>query len=166
FDDKSTESTVASVTLKVIDDRPFELLGIPFTPVPLLHGDVKVLGFRFERAAYVTDFSTVPDSSMALLEGLDDLVLDALRDIPHPMHQTVEQALALIQQLKPRRAWFTHIAHDLPHSETNERLIKMGYPHVQLAYDGLEFEVQAEMPKEASHKHGAFESSRASTGSA
>src|SRR5882762_10578000 len=78
---------------------------------------------------------------MALLEGLDELVLDALRDIPHPMHQTVEQALAIIQQLKPRRAWFTHIAHDLPHAETNERLVRMGYPQVQLACDGLEFEV-------------------------
>jgi riboflavin kinase/FMN adenylyltransferase len=60
------------------------------------------------------------------------------------MHQTVEQALAIIQQLNPRRAWFTHIAHDLPHAETNERLVKMGFPHVQLAYDGLEFEVQVD----------------------
>src|SRR3989441_8832635 len=159
FDDKPTLSTVPSVNLNVID-REVELLGMPFVPVPLLHGDMNVLGFRFGRAAYLTDFSSIPDSSMALLEGLDELILDALRDIPHPMHQTVDQALALIQQLKPQRAWFTHIAHDLPHSETNERLQKMGYPHVQLAYDGLEFEVQAEMPKEASHKHGAFESSR------
>jgi len=64
---------------------------------------------------------------MSLLEDLDELVLDALRDVPHPMHQTVEQALALIQQLKPRRAWFTHIAHDLPHAETNERLMKWAF---------------------------------------
>ena len=123
-------------------DQPFELLGIPFVPVPLLHGEMEVLGFRFGRAAYLTDFSVLPDSSMALLEGLDELILDALRDIPHPMHQTVEQALALIARLKPRRAWFTHIAHDLPHAETNARLVKMGFPHVQLAYDGLQFEVQ------------------------
>src|SRR5256884_9640104 len=81
---------------------------------------------------------------MPLLEGLDELVLDALRDVPHPMHQTVEQALALIQKLKPRRAWFTHIAHDLPHEETNERLVKLGFPHVQLAYDGLQFEVRVD----------------------
>src|SRR5713101_1514581 len=121
FDDKPTLSTVPSVTLISID-RSLELLGIPFIPVPLLHGEMEVLGFRFGRAAYLTDFSKIPDSSMALLEGLDELVLDALRDVPHPMHQTVEQALALIQQLKPRRAWFTHIAHDLPHAATNERL--------------------------------------------
>ena len=141
FDDKPTLSTVPSVKLYDIQ-QPIELLGIPFIPVPLLHGEMEVLGFRFGRAAYLTDFSRIPDFSMALLEGLDELVLDALRDIPHPMHQTVEQALAIIQQLKPRRAWFTHIAHDLPHAETNARLLRMGFPHVQLAYDGLEFDVQ------------------------
>lgn len=143
FDDKPTLSTVPSVKLIHIQ-RPLELLGIPFIPIPLLHGEMEVLGFRFGRAAYLTDFSKIPDSSMALLEGLDELILDALRDIPHPMHQTVEQALGIIQQLKPRRAWFTHIAHDLPHAATNDRLIKMGYPHVQLAYDGLEFELQVD----------------------
>jgi riboflavin kinase/FMN adenylyltransferase len=143
FDDKPTLSTVPSVTLKLADG-PIDLLGISFVPVPMRHGDMQVLGFRFGRAAYLTDFSVLPDSSMALLQGLDELVIDALRDIPHPMHQTVNQALALIQQLKPRRAWFTHIAHDLPHAETNERLRQMGFPHVQLAYDGLEFEVQVD----------------------
>jgi len=153
FDDKPTLSTVPSVTLNVIDDHPFELLGIPFTPVPLLHGDMKVLGFRFGRAAYLTDFSTMADSSMALLEGLDELILDALRDIPHPMHQTVDSALALIEKLKPRRAWFTHIAHDLAHAETNERLAKMGFPHVQLAYDGLQFEVHVDVAEEAGSAH-------------
>jgi riboflavin kinase/FMN adenylyltransferase len=112
-----------------------------------------VLGFRFGRAAYLTDFSSLPDSSMALLEGLDELILDALRDIPHPMHQNVAQALALIDRLKPRRAWFTHIAHDLPHAETNERLVKTGYPHVQLAYDGLQFEVQVDTADEIPREH-------------
>ncbi|HEV2197915.1 MAG TPA: bifunctional riboflavin kinase/FAD synthetase [Candidatus Acidoferrum sp.] len=152
FDDKPTLSTVPSVTLNAIDDRPFELLGIPFTPVPLLHGDMKVLGFRFGRAAYLTDFSTLSDSSMGLLQELDELILDALRDIPHPMHQTVDSALALIEKLKPRRAWFTHIAHDLPHAETNERLAKMGFPHVQLAYDGLQFEVRVDAKDDAAQE--------------
>ena len=163
FDDKPTLSTVPSVTLNTVHG-PFQLLGIPFVPVPLLHGEMEVLGFRFGRAAYLTDFSKVPDSSMALLEGLDELILDALRDIPHPMHQTVQQALALIQQLKPRRAWFTHIAHDLPHAETNERLIKMGFPNVQLAYDGLEFEVQADAATTISREHESSQVSRAATG--
>jgi riboflavin kinase/FMN adenylyltransferase len=163
FDDKPTLSTVPSVTLNIVRS-PFELLGIPFVPVPLLHGEMEVLGFRFGKAAYLTDFSAVPESSMALLEGLDELVLDALRDIPHPMHQTVDQALALIQQLQPRRAWFTHIAHDLPHAETNKRLVELGHPHVQLAYDGLEFEVPADAENKVSPERGASQALRASTG--
>jgi phosphoribosyl 1,2-cyclic phosphate phosphodiesterase len=145
FDDKPTLSSRASVSLQEVKG-PFELLGIPFIPVPLLHGEMDVLGYRFGRAAYMTDFSRLPESSVPLLEDLDDLILDALRDVPHPMHQTVEQALLLIDKLKPRRAWFTHIAHDLPHAATNERLRKAGYPQVQCAYDGLEFEVGTVSP--------------------
>ncbi len=125
FDDKPTLSTVPSVTLKAIQ-CPVELLGVPFIPVPLLHGDMEVLGFR--------------------------------------MHQTVEQALALIQQLKPRRAWFTHIAHDLPHAATNARLAKMGFPHVQLAYDGLEFDVQVDAADDISRKHAPSQESRTAIG--
>ena len=165
FEDKPTLSTVPSVTLNVIDDRPFELLGIPFVPVPMLHGDMKVLGFRFGRSAYLTDFSAMSGSSMALLEGLDELIVDALRDIPHPMHQTVDSALGLIETLKPRRAWFTHIAHDLPHAETNQRLAKMGFPHVQLAYDGLQFEVRvdaADQPASSARKSASEKRSAAS----
>jgi phosphoribosyl 1,2-cyclic phosphate phosphodiesterase len=143
FDARPTLSTVPSVTLHVVNG-PFELMGVPFVPVPLLHGELEVLGFRFGRAAYLTDFSELPDSSVPLLEGLDELIVDALRDIPHPMHQTVEQALALVDRLKPRRAWFTHIAHDLPHAATNERLRKLGWRHVELAYDGLELDVQVD----------------------
>src|SRR3984893_12949822 len=143
FDDAPTQSTIPSVDLHVVNG-PFELMGIPIVPVPLLHGDLEVLGFRFGRAAYLTDFSSLPESSAALLTDLDDLIIDALRDIPHPMHQTVEQALALVEKLKPRRAWFTHIAHDLAHAETNDRLRKLGLRHVQLAYDGLQFDVRVD----------------------
>jgi riboflavin kinase/FMN adenylyltransferase len=145
FDDTPTHSTVPSVDLHVING-PFELMGLQFVPVPLLHGDLEVLGFRFGRAAYLTDFSSLPPASAALLEGLDDLVIDALRDTPHPMHQTVDQALALIEKLRPRRAWFTHIAHDLAHAETNNRLRKLGLRHVQMAYDGLQFDVRVDTP--------------------
>jgi phosphoribosyl 1,2-cyclic phosphate phosphodiesterase len=143
FDDKPTLSSIPSVSLRLVKG-PFEAMGVRFVPVPLVHGEMEVLGFRFGRAAYLTDFSRLPDSSAALLEGLDDLILDALRDVPHPMHMTVEQSLALIDRLKPKRAWFTHIAHDLPHAATNERLRRAGYPQVQLAYDGLTFEVETD----------------------
>ena len=140
FDDVPKLSSIPSVSLHEVRGA-FELLGTIFTPIPLLHGNLEVLGYRFGRAAYLTDFSSLPDSSLPLLQDLDELILDALRDIPHPMHQTVEQALALVNKIQPRRAWFTHIAHDLSHAETNERLRVLGYPHVQLAYDGLELEV-------------------------
>ncbi|HVH72715.1 MAG TPA: MBL fold metallo-hydrolase, partial [Candidatus Dormibacteraeota bacterium] len=163
FDDKPTLSTVPSVTLNHVKGE-FELLGVPFVPVPLFHGDMSVLGFRFGRAAYLTDFSTVPDSSMPLLQGLDELILDALRDIPHPMHQTVDSALALIEKLKPRRAWFTHIAHDLPHAETNERLLKLGFPNVQLAYDGLQLEVRVDAEDEPFREQHAPPAKRATVG--
>ncbi|HEX4545316.1 MAG TPA: bifunctional riboflavin kinase/FAD synthetase [Candidatus Acidoferrum sp.] len=159
FDDKPTLSTVPSVTLNIAKG-PFTLMGISFVPVPLLHGEMKVLGFRFGRAAYLTDFSQLPDSSMKLLGGLDELILDALRETPHPMHQTVDQALALIQQLKPRRAWFTHIAHDLPHAATNDRLRQMGFPHVQLAYDGLQLELRLDDEDEDQDARRHFEASR------
>jgi phosphoribosyl 1,2-cyclic phosphate phosphodiesterase len=145
FSGKPTLSTVPSVNLHLVKG-PFELLGVKITPIRLVHGDLEVLGFRFGKAAYLTDFSELPESAMALLHDLDDLIIDALRDIPHPMHQTVEQALALVEKLGPRRAWFTHIAHDLPHEETDQRLRDAGFPNVQLAYDGLQFDVKVEDP--------------------
>ena len=141
FDNLPAVSTIPQVILKPIEG-PFEVIGVQIIPVPAKHGDMGVLGFRFGKAAYLTDFSELPESSKPLLADLDDLIIDALRDIPHPMHQTVEQALELIRELKPRRAWFTHIAHELPHAETIERLAKAGYANVSLAYDGLQFEVR------------------------
>jgi phosphoribosyl 1,2-cyclic phosphate phosphodiesterase len=166
FDNRPTLSTIPSVKLHVIDG-PFELLGVPFHPVPLIHGNIEVLGFRFGNAAYLTDFSAVPKSSMALLEGLDELIVDALRDVPHPMHQTIEQALALVEELKPKRAWFTHIAHDLAHAETNERLRKLGFPNVHMAYDGLELEVPVEGKNKATagrqKRHASSAASAAET---
>ncbi len=142
FDGLPRVSNVPEVTTHAIRG-PFDLLDTPWTPVPAEHGEMKVLGFRVGGMAYLTDFSRLPSESRLLLRDVDDLILDALRDVPHPMHQTVEQALALVAELKPRRAWFTHIAHDLPHRETNERLAREGFPNVQLAYDGLQFEVRA-----------------------
>src|ERR1700680_1298048 len=143
FTGKPTLSTVPVVDLHVVEG-PFELLGVPIIPIPLVHGDLEVLGYRFGKAAYLTDFSSLPEASAALLHDLDDLIIDALRDIPHPMHQTVEQALALVEKLAPKRAWFTYIAHDLSHAETNQRLRDAGFPNVQVAYDGLHFDVSVD----------------------
>ena len=118
-------------------DGPFELWGLNFTPVPVLHGNLPILGFRFRDAAYVTDVSEIPESSIPLLEGLDILIIDALRHKPHPTHLSLAQAVAMVERLKPRRAFFTHIAHELGHEQTNSALPA----HVQLAYDGLRLEL-------------------------
>jgi phosphoribosyl 1,2-cyclic phosphate phosphodiesterase len=136
FSEQPAESTVPGVELHAIDG-PFDLLGLTITPVPAVHGPGKVLGFRFASAAYLTDFSQVPEESKELLRGLDHLILDALRHIPHPMHSNVEQSLALIRELRPKQAWFTHICHDLGHEETNQTLPA----NVRLAYDGLRLHV-------------------------
>lgn len=137
FGSGTPNSTVPEVELKEIDG-PFELFGRRFLPLVVLHGEMEVLGFRFGRAAYVTDFSTIPPVALAQLQELDLLVLDALRDRPHPNHSTVEQSLALARELRPRQVYFTHIAHDLGHAETNARLPA----GVALAYDGLSAEVE------------------------
>jgi len=118
-------------------DGPFELWGAELVPLPIFHGDLPVLGFRFGRCAYLTDFSSIPDPTLPLLEGLDVLILDALRHKPHPSHSTVEQSLAWVDRLKPERAFFTHIAHELSHEATNATLP----PQVRLAYDGLSLDV-------------------------
>jgi phosphoribosyl 1,2-cyclic phosphate phosphodiesterase len=101
-----------------------------------VHGEAVIHGFRFGSAAYLTDFSEIPAQSKERLRGLDILFLDALRHRPHPTHSTVENSLKLVEELKPQRAFFTHISHDLPHRETNRNLPD----HVRLAHDGLKLE--------------------------
>jgi phosphoribosyl 1,2-cyclic phosphate phosphodiesterase len=126
------------VELKTIDG-PVELFGARFEPVTVIHGETPILAFRFGSAAYLTDHSDVPPDSLDRLRNLDILFLDALRYKPHPTHSTVEQALRIVNEVKPKRAFFTHICHDLPHAATDGSLP----PGVRLAYDGmkLEFEI-------------------------
>jgi phosphoribosyl 1,2-cyclic phosphate phosphodiesterase len=129
---------LAQVELKPING-PLELFGARFEPVKVLHGDAEIIGFRFGSAAYLTDFSDIPEESFAQLKGLDILFLDALRHKPHPTHSTVDNSLRIVERVRPQRALFTHICHDLPHEATNASLP----PHVRLSYDGmkLEFEI-------------------------
>jgi phosphoribosyl 1,2-cyclic phosphate phosphodiesterase len=126
------------VELKRIEG-PVELFGARFEPVTVIHGETPILAFRFGSAAYLTDHSDVPAESLDRLRDLDILFLDALRYKPHPTHSTVEQALRIVDEVKPKRAFFTHICHDLPHAATDASLPS----GVRLAYDGmkLEFEI-------------------------
>jgi phosphoribosyl 1,2-cyclic phosphate phosphodiesterase len=112
---------------------PFSVSGVRIVPVPLWHGTMPILGFRFGNFAYLTDCNRIADDSWDLLHDLDIMVIDALRDKPHSTHFTVEEALGVIARLQPRRAWLTHMTHDLGHAQTNARL-PVG---VELAYDGL-----------------------------
>jgi phosphoribosyl 1,2-cyclic phosphate phosphodiesterase len=121
-------------------DGPFAIAGVRVIPVPLLHGPLPILGFRFGSFAYLTDCSAIPDQSWPLVAGVQTLVIDALRHKAHPTHFNVEEALAAVARIAPAHAYFTHMAHDLPHAETCARLPR----GVELAYDGLIVDVDVE----------------------
>jgi phosphoribosyl 1,2-cyclic phosphate phosphodiesterase len=128
--------TSAQVEIHRIDPTPgsgVNLFGACFRRIPVTHGRQEITGYRFGDAAYLTDMSDIPPESISLLQGLDVLVLDALRHDPHPSHSHLEKSVALVEQLKPRRAFFTHMSHDLDHVATDAKLP----PHIRLAYDGL-----------------------------
>jgi phosphoribosyl 1,2-cyclic phosphate phosphodiesterase len=137
FDGSKKESNVPQLDARLIDGAPFDLFGVEFIPISILHGSAPIYGFRFGAAAYLTDHSNIPPASMELLRGLDVLFLDGLRYKPHPTHTTVDQAVKTAQELQARRAFLTHISHDLGH----ERAESLLPPNVRLAYDGLELDV-------------------------
>jgi phosphoribosyl 1,2-cyclic phosphate phosphodiesterase len=112
---------------------PFCLGRQEIVPVPVFHGQRPILGLRVGAFAYLTDCSRIPGDSWRLLEGLDVLVIDALRDRPHPTHFTLAEAVEATRRIAPRQAFFTHMCHDLPHEATCARLPQ----GMQLAYDGL-----------------------------
>jgi phosphoribosyl 1,2-cyclic phosphate phosphodiesterase len=119
---------------------PFAVGGVRIVPVPLLHGSMPILGFRFGNFAYLTDCSAIPDESWPLVQGVDTLVLDALRYQPHSTHFSVGEALEVVGRIAPRRTFFTHMSHYLGHVETSARLPR----GVELAYDGLVLDVAVE----------------------
>jgi phosphoribosyl 1,2-cyclic phosphate phosphodiesterase len=139
FSEGESESSRPRLDLHTFEGPPFELLGRVCEPILLEHGKGTAHGFRFGKAAYLTDHSRIPEESKAQLQDLDVLFLDALRRRPHPTHTTLDDAIALVEELRPRRAYFTHMCHDLGHAETEAQLPA----HIRLAYDGLEIEVPA-----------------------
>lgn len=132
------QSFVAHLSAAAVEvDRPFDLFGATWTPLRLMHGRLPILGFRVDVAdaslAYCTDVSTVPPESMHQLKNLDVLVIDALRYRHHPTHMSIEQATQVVEQLQPKRAFFTHLAHDVSHAALAAELPA----RIQPAYDGL-----------------------------
>ena len=126
----------AKVSLKDVSEgaRVNEVL---FKPIPVFHGELPITGYRFGNVAYMTDVSTIPESSFPLLENLDVLIVSALRHTPHPSHATVNQAVRWANRIGARQTWFTHISHDLGHAQTNANLPE----GIALAHDGLTLEV-------------------------
>jgi len=119
----------------------FFLCGLRVTPFPVIHGKSEVTGYRFsdgERSfAFVTDCNVIPPGSMERMQGLDLLIIDALRYNPHPTHLHLDQALSYISELAPRRALLTHISHDINHTEASRHLPD----GIELAYDGLKIDL-------------------------
>jgi phosphoribosyl 1,2-cyclic phosphate phosphodiesterase len=122
------------VELKPLEG-PLELFGARFEPVAVIHGETEIYGFRFGSAAYLTDHSSVPEAAFDKLRDLDILFLTRCGTSLIPPTRQGEVA-RIVERVKPRRAFFTHICHDLPHAETNASLP----PHVRLSYDGMKLE--------------------------
>lgn len=137
FSSENHYPTSAHVTLNRIPATPgaeVDLFGVRFQRIPVIHGRQTITGYRFGSVAYLTDLSALPPESLPLLTDLDVLIIDALRREPHPTHSNLANSIAIVERLKPRRAFFTHISHGLDHEPTNAELP----PHIRLAYDGLE----------------------------
>ena len=132
---KHPYSGVAHLQLHALDDlRPFTVQGIEVVPIRVMHGALPIVGFRIGRFAYITDMLTLPESEYAKLAGLEILVINALRHQPHATHQTLADALAVIERLAPERAYLTHICHHMGFQAEEEKKLPAG---VAFAYDGL-----------------------------
>ena len=120
-----------------IIDGPQEIFGVNWQAITLPHGRVSVLGFRIGNFAYCTACAEIPAPARAMLQNLDTLIIDALRPRPHPTHLSFSQALAIIDDLKPRRAYFTHLSHDVSHQDIEHDLPA----NVRVAHDSMILEI-------------------------
>lgn len=115
----------------------FELCDITVTPVEVIHGKLPILGYRLSNTAYITDCSEIPSSSMKKLEGLELLILGALRYREHSTHFTIDEAIGIVETLKPQKTVFTHLSHEIEYARTTSELPA----GVELAYDGMILDV-------------------------
>ena len=125
---------IPELHLMNIDEEPFDLLGVPIIPLPVMHLNLPVLGFRIGPLAYITDANAIPDATVERLAGVEVLVLNALRQTPHPSHFTLDEALEQARRIGAERTYFTHLSHQMGlHTEISS-ILPSG---VELAYDGL-----------------------------
>lgn len=129
---------IPELVMNQIATAPFLIGNIVVQPIPVMHYKLPVLGFRIGNFAYITDANYISDSSMKLLEGVETLVLNALRIEPHISHFNLEEAIEVVKLLQPKKAYFTHISHLLgKHSKISKILPQ----NIELAYDGLKIDV-------------------------
>ncbi len=137
FSDKKYPG-IPEIDLNIIDDRPFQIAQVLFQPIRVFHLHLPVFGFRIGNFAYITDANVIPEEEYEKLQGLDILVLNALRREKHPSHFTLEEAIEVANRIGARQTWFTHISHQLGlHDEVTKELPEGMF----LAYDGLKLEV-------------------------
>jgi phosphoribosyl 1,2-cyclic phosphate phosphodiesterase len=128
---------IPHIGFTAVDAQPFFVGSSCIQPIPMRHGSIRSTGYRIGKFAYLTDTTGIPGTSRALLGDLSALVVDALRWEPHPTHFSVPEALELVAELQPARAYLTHVGHTLEHETTNQRI----GPHAEMAYDGLRLEL-------------------------
>ncbi|MCF0191198.1 MAG: MBL fold metallo-hydrolase [Marinilabiliaceae bacterium] len=130
---------VPEITLSEIDATSsfFPCEGLEIIPIRVFHGKLPIVGFRIGNWAYITDASSIPEESMKALQNLDVLVLNALRIEPHPSHFSLSESLSIVNELSPKRTYFTHASHHMPLQAVVERTLPDG---VRIAYDCLVIE--------------------------
>ncbi|PTV99292.1 phosphoribosyl 1,2-cyclic phosphate phosphodiesterase [Halanaerobium saccharolyticum] len=136
FSEENPGGGVPQVILKKIEEE-MHFKDLTVQPVPIYHGDNKILAYRINNFAYLTDCSKISESSLKLLEGIEYAAVDALRFEEHPTHMSVDQAVELIESLNLKHGYLTHISHRLDHQKLNDYLPE----YVSPAYDGLKIEV-------------------------
>ena len=114
-------------------DDTVDINGLEFTPIPLKHGELNVTGYRIGNFAYLTDCNRITDEGMRKLEGIEYLIIDALRFRPHPTHFTIDEAMETAKRIGAKQTWFTHLCHDVMHKQLKQKLPSGFAP----AFDGL-----------------------------
>ena len=132
FDPLQVGGGIPQVTLNTIKSE-FEYNNLLITPLEVKHGKLDVLGFKIKNMAYITDCSFIPENTFKKLKNIDLLIIDALRFEEHPTHMNLKEAIEVVKKINPKKAYFTHISHEMEHKETNKKLPE----NMELAYDGL-----------------------------
>jgi len=138
FETKNRYAGAPKLSENLVGSSSFELNGVEVTPINVMHGNLPIVAYRFGKIAYITDLKTIAEEEKQKLQNLEILVVNALRIEDHPTHLNLEEALAFVDEIKPKKAYFTHVSHKLGFHEMVQKSLP---PNVFLSYDGLQLEV-------------------------